>query len=537
MEKLLLFLTAIILQTIPVWSQSAGVFYSYNNDMESDEEWMEVSGFSDDVEDIVISSSVTYEGRALPVLYITASGVQGKAMKSITIPASIESCSYDFTYNTALEKVIVPNLTSWCDIYFNQKEYNPLFTAHHLYSDKETEITDLQIPYDVKYVGSWAFAGCTAIETLVFYSPVTNMGGGAFMGCSNLSRVVASKDNPFNLYSSVFAGISPDAILVVPVGTKALYQTASWESSFSKIVEAGTSATIGDYTYAINAAGTGASVKANTTSVTALDFLSNVAIDGIAFPVIEIKSFSNCTALREVVVPNHITYIGKQAFFGCTGITSVSIEDSDKPLVLNSNKYSDGSGGGLFESANNLTSAYIGRNLTLETNYTTNRQWECAPFYSSSGSNLSAVTFGSEVTYICDYLLYGCSKLTSVTVRRAEPAGITTSAIPNRSNATLYVPAGSKTTYATTDVWKDFKKIIETGDANGDGSITITDAVAIVNKILGNESADFNFNAADVNGDGEITITDAVGVVNIILGGNVPGAPTMEAPTGMMEVE
>ena len=47
--------------------------------------------------------------------------------------------------------------------------------------------------------------------------------------------------------------------------------------------------------------------------------------------------------------------------------------------------------------------------------------------------------------------------------------------------------------------------------------MTITDAVAIVNKILGNASGSFNEAAADVNRDGEITITDAVGVVNIIL--------------------
>ena len=55
------------------------------------------------------------------------------------------------------------------------------------------------------------------------------------------------------------------------------------------------------------------------------------------------------------------------------------------------------------------------------------------------------------------------------------------------------------------------------GDANGDGQVTITDAVAVVNYILGNPSAGFVFQAADVNGDGNITITDAVGIVNIIL--------------------
>ena len=55
------------------------------------------------------------------------------------------------------------------------------------------------------------------------------------------------------------------------------------------------------------------------------------------------------------------------------------------------------------------------------------------------------------------------------------------------------------------------------GDANGDGNVTISDVVAIVNKILGNPSENFKEAAADVDGDGQITITDAVGVMNIIL--------------------
>ena len=73
------------------------------------------------------------------------------------------------------------------------------------------------------------------------------------------------------------------------------------------------------------------------------------------------------------------------------------------------------------------------------------------------------------------------------------------------------------------------------GDANSDTKVTITDAVGVVNAILGNPSTEFNAAAANVNGDvdssGEpiITITDAVGVVNIILnsGGS---APALEAP-------
>lgn len=55
------------------------------------------------------------------------------------------------------------------------------------------------------------------------------------------------------------------------------------------------------------------------------------------------------------------------------------------------------------------------------------------------------------------------------------------------------------------------------GDVNDDGHVTITDAVAVVNYILGNISDVFAFKAADINGDGKITITDAVEIANIIL--------------------
>ena len=60
-------------------------------------------------------------------------------------------------------------------------------------------------------------------------------------------------------------------------------------------------------------------------------------------------------------------------------------------------------------------------------------------------------------------------------------------------------------------------KVAKHGDANSDGSVTISDAVSVVNYILGNPSGDFNFYAADVNESDDITISDAVGVVNIIL--------------------
>ena len=56
------------------------------------------------------------------------------------------------------------------------------------------------------------------------------------------------------------------------------------------------------------------------------------------------------------------------------------------------------------------------------------------------------------------------------------------------------------------------------GDVNGDGRISVADAIAIINYVLGRTPVSFIAKAADVNGDESISLADAVAVVDIILG-------------------
>lgn len=55
------------------------------------------------------------------------------------------------------------------------------------------------------------------------------------------------------------------------------------------------------------------------------------------------------------------------------------------------------------------------------------------------------------------------------------------------------------------------------GDVNGDDKVTVSDAAAIVNYILGHTPAGFIEGRADINGDERITISDAAAIVNQIL--------------------
>ena len=55
------------------------------------------------------------------------------------------------------------------------------------------------------------------------------------------------------------------------------------------------------------------------------------------------------------------------------------------------------------------------------------------------------------------------------------------------------------------------------GDVNGDGRISVADAISIINYVLGRTPVSFILIAADVNGDGDISLADAVATVDIIL--------------------
>ena len=92
----------------------------------------------------------------------------------------------------------------------------------------------------------------------------------------------------------------------------------------------------------------------------------------------------------------------------------------------------------------------------------------------------------------------------------------------HRSQKGVITPANIRTVLReegyTEEVIDDYVSEFMLLDANGDGKISITDAVAVVNKLLGRPSSNFREEAADVNGDGRITITDAVAIVNIVLG-------------------
>ena len=111
-------------------------------------------------------------------------------LTSVTIPNSVTSIgNYAFRDCYGLKKVIVKDIAAWCGIKFDGSYSNPLYYAKHIYSDEDTEITNLVIPNSVTSIVDYAFSGCSGLTSVTIPNSVTSIGNSAFRYCSGLTSI------------------------------------------------------------------------------------------------------------------------------------------------------------------------------------------------------------------------------------------------------------------------------------------------------------------------------------------------------------
>lgn len=112
------------------------------------------------------------------------------AFDTVHLPASIKRIGEGaFSFCKDIAKVYTPSLSSWCSIFFETSDSNPLFYAESLYVDNKPLDSDLVIPENVKLINSNAFPYCENIKSVTIPGNVKVVGVESFYACPNLESI------------------------------------------------------------------------------------------------------------------------------------------------------------------------------------------------------------------------------------------------------------------------------------------------------------------------------------------------------------
>ena len=415
----------------------------------------------------------------------------------------------------------------------------------NLYSGYSMPTGNLTIPSSVTYngntytvtgIGEYAFSGCSGLTSVTIPNSVTSIGHGAFVNCSGLT-LVTIPNSVTSIASYAFSGCSGLTSVTIPNSVTSIGIYAfSGCSGLTSVTIPNSVTSIGSYAFgwvrhieyygnatgspwgaiSVNGVVDGDFVFSNSQKDTLLAYVGsgeNVTIPNSVTSIAP-NAFYNCSGLTTVTIGNSVTSIGDGAFSGCSGLTTVTIGNS----VTSIGNYA-------FSGCSGLTSVTIPNSVTGIGNYAF-----------SGCSGLTSVTIGNSVTSIGNSAFSNCSGLTSVTIPNSVTSirdeafygcsGLTSVTIPNSvTSIASYAFAGCSGLMEITSM----SSVAPVLGSNAFGAVSTTIPINIPCGSSMSYYSRWNYFSNFIESDGysfaAITSDSTKGLVDILV------APTCTAPT------
>ena len=230
----------------------------------------------------------------------------------------------------------VPGESGWFILTPTHPTQPKIMSVEYALFKDQPRLQDVSLPRSVTSIDEYAFANCSALETIVL--PAYNdpsgyfcISMGAFIGCTSLRSVEFPEIWSLDGTSGYDVFTDCPALTYVSGG-----HTTSDNHAvvFDGIMELFAGGQRTSYTIPAGVSGLGDDLFKDNTALTSIVIPEGVNSIGW-------YALANMTGLTELTLPGTITSIGKHAFDGCSNLTKITIESTTPPSL----------GGGAFDGS------------------------------------------------------------------------------------------------------------------------------------------------------------------------------------------